>query len=198
MMERRGAGEWSGTVDGSRAVGGEAEQPSRAMTIKKAVKVWSGQLVDLSGRNNLLYFKDLKLGTLDLGDARTERVDDLLAGRVVALSRLFADEEARAVAAKRARTIRNKAQEHFEERGLQTLYVACGVATWTSSSSSAKPAAPVLLCPVRLAPRGAAQDDFELALTGELEVNPTLLQLLSTDLNRIDPDWRNLFRIDPA
>lgn len=169
-------------------VGGEAER-ERARLLRKQVEVWTGQLVDLSGRNNLLYYRDLKRGTLDLSDAVPERVEDVLAGKVVSLSRLFPSEDMRADAARRARTVRNKAEEHFEERGLQTLYIACGMATWTNQRGGATPQAPILLCPARLVPRGASQDEFDLSLVGELEVNPTLLHLLATDFEcKLDLD----------
>jgi very-short-patch-repair endonuclease len=169
-------------------VGGEAEH-ERASLLRKQVKVWTGQLVDLSGRNNLLYYRDLKRGTLDLSEAVSEQVEDVLAGKVVSLSRLFSNEELRADAARRARTVRNKAEEHFEERGLQTLYIACGMATWTNERGGATPQAPVLLCPARLTPRGASQDEFDLSLVGELEVNPTLLHLLTSDFEcKLDLD----------
>jgi len=36
--------------------------------------------------------------------------------------------------------------------------------------------------PCRLAPKGAAEEEFELSVTGELEVSPTLLQMLKADL----------------
>ncbi|MGO9901113.1 MAG: AAA domain-containing protein [Solirubrobacteraceae bacterium] len=94
---------------------------------------------------------------------------------------MFGEEGARTDAVRRARAVRNRAQEHFEERGLETLYLACGMATWTNQRGVATPSAPVLLVPARLASRGAAQDDFELSVTGELEVNPTLLQMLQSD-----------------
>jgi hypothetical protein len=124
------------------AVGGEVEH-ERARLLRRQVKFWTGQLVDLSGRNNLLYYHDLKRGTLDLTEAASERVEEVLAGKVVSLSRLFPSEEIRADAARRARTIRNKAEEHFEERGLQTLYIACGMATWTNQRGGATPQAPI-------------------------------------------------------
>jgi very-short-patch-repair endonuclease len=155
----------------------------RAAAIESAAKVWTGQLVDLTARNNLLYFRDLKVGTLDLGDVRPDLVTGLLGGRSIHLSWMFPDPDAKAAAVKRARAVRNRAQEHFEERGLETLFLACGMATWTNPRSAATPAAPVLLMPARLAPRGAAQDEFELAVTGELEVNPTLLQMLQTEFD---------------
>ena len=49
-------------------LGGEAAE-ARAGLLRRQVKVWTGQLVDLSGRNNLLFYRDLKRGTLDLSDA---------------------------------------------------------------------------------------------------------------------------------
>jgi hypothetical protein len=85
--------------------------------------------------------------------------------------------------------VHNRAQEHFEERALETLFLACGMATWTNGRRTALPAATVLLAQARLAPRGAAHDEFEAAVTGEMEVSPTLLQMLQSEFNcRVDPD----------
>src|SRR5450755_132775 len=155
----------------------------RADAITSAAKVWTGQLVDLTARNNLLYYRDLKVGTLDLGEVRADLLTNLLAGRTIVLSWMFPDADAKAAAVRRARAVRNRAQEHFEERGLETLFLACGMATWTNQRGTAVPAAPVLLVPARLAPRGVAQDEFEVAVMGEMEVNPTLLQMLQTEFD---------------
>ena len=161
----------------------------REAVLRQAVKVWSGQLVDLSARNNLLFFRDLKVGTLDLTAVSDALVFDVLGGRQVSIRRLFPVEESRRDAVKRARALRNRAQEHFEERGLETLFLACGTATWTNQRGTATPCAPVFLVPARLTSRGAAQEEFELTITGELEVNPTLLQMLESDFNcRCDPE----------
>jgi very-short-patch-repair endonuclease len=149
--------------------------------VQKAVKNWTGQLIDLGGRNNLLYYRDLKQGTLDLAEASERAVGDLLANKTVKLSKLFPDPEEHAAAVRRARGIRNKAKENFEERGLQTLYLACGMATWENNRGSATPQAPVLLRSATISADGAAQEDFSFALTGEMEVNPTLLHLLETE-----------------
>ena len=97
---------------------------------------------------------------------------------------MFPDHDARAGAVRRARAVRNRAQEHFEERGLETLFLACGMATSTNPrGTAALPAAPVLLRPVAACARGAAQDEFEVAVTGEMEVNPTLLQMLQSEFD---------------
>src|SRR6266545_4638052 len=157
-------------------------QPPRASerleAVARAAKVWSGQLVDLTARNNLLFYRDLRAGTLNFGDDPPGAVFDLLGGKTVTLVRLVSDESERENALKRARVVHNRSQEHFEERGLETLFLACGMATWTNQRGAAIPAAPVLLCPARLVPRGAAQEECELAITGDAEVNQTLLQAL--------------------
>jgi very-short-patch-repair endonuclease len=166
----------------------EAVAARRAQQVTDAVETWSGQLIDLGGRNQLLYYRDLKVGTLDLGDADPVAVDALMDGRTVALSRLFTP-ELLTERAKRARAIRNKSREGLEERGIATCFVAIGMATWDNPRGTATPAAPVLLREASIAAAGAAEDDFELALTGETDVNPTLLHLLSEQyLITVDPD----------
>ena len=157
--------------------------PGRAEAIERAQPVWVGQLVDLGGRNTLLYYRDLKVGTLDLGPgsaANEVAVEQLLGSHPVALMTLFG-EEGQPEASKRARTIRAKATENFEERGLRTLFLAWGMATWTNERSTTVPAAPVLLRQADLTPRGRAEESFELVLADEWEINPTLLYALRQD-----------------
>lgn len=164
----------------------------RAGLIGRAVRNWTGELVDLGGRNTLLYYRDLKQGTLDVGPgsgAGTVAVDSLLSSHTVRLSTMFGD-PAIGAAARRARTVKAKATENYEERGLQTLFLAWGMATWVNSRGTATPAAPVLLRQADLRPRSGAGEDFDLSLPGEWEINPTLLHLLKTehgiDLDRIE------------
>ena len=177
MTEGRHEAAWDGqTMTVEPSVG-----RSRLEHVRQAASRWVGQLVDLSGRNTLLYYKDLKVGTLDLGGGEPAALDALLGGRTVRLSALFPEATELAGAARRARTIRAKAVELFEERGIQTLHLAQGMATWDNQRGVATPAAPVLLLAAALAPQGPAAEDFDVSLVGEPEVNPTLLHLLSTD-----------------
>jgi hypothetical protein len=173
-------------------MGGAPVSAARSEAVERATKVWAGQLVDLTARNNLLYFRDLKVGTLSLDGVAPASLADVLAGRTVSLSRLFPDADTRADALKRARAVRSRAQEHFEERGLETLFIGCGVATWTNQRTAATPAAPVLLVPARLAARGAAQEEFELSVTGEAELNPTFLHMLRSEFECALDDERLL------
>jgi hypothetical protein len=136
----------------------------------------------LGGRNTLLYYRDLKQGTLDIGPgsgASPLVVDALLSSRPVRLSLLFGD-AAIGGAARRARTVRAKAAENFEERGLRTLFLAWGMATWSNPRGTAVPAAPVLLRQAALTARGGA---------GE-----TLLHLLKADY-QVDADGAGLLEL---
>jgi hypothetical protein len=128
--------------------------------ISRAIRDWTGQLVDVSGRNTLLCYKDLKAGTLDFSGASDVALERMLAGYAIRFSETFGG-EALAPAARRGRAIRARAEENFEERGLRTLFAAWGMATWTNTKSAFVPCAPVLLCQAHLVPRGSGAEDFE-------------------------------------
>jgi AAA domain/Protein of unknown function (DUF4011) len=155
----------------------------RADLVGRGVKTWTGELVDLGGRNTLLYYRDLKQGTLDIGPgsgANAVAVGALLSSQTVRLSTMFG-ETAITAAARRGRTVKAKATENYEERGLQTLFLAWGMVTWTNPRGTATPAAPVLLRQAALSPRTGVGEDFDVSLPGEWEISPTLLHLLKTD-----------------
>jgi Protein of unknown function (DUF4011)/AAA domain len=169
----------------------------RRALVAKAVETWKNQLIELGGRNNLLVYRDLKAGTLDLGTADPRGLADLVGGKSVPVTRLWRDPDVLADVQKRARTIHKKAVEHFEERGIETLFVAYGLASWRPGALSLKnPRAPVLLRPASLIPRGAAQQEFELVLMGEFRVSETLLQVLNQEFG-CKPDFESLL-IDGA
>lgn len=168
--------------DESRDSGEEGHSARRRELVARAVETWKKQLIELGGRNNLLAYRDLKAGTLDLSDADPRAVTDLVIGKSVPLGRLWRDPETLADAQRRARTIHKKALEHFEERGIETLFLAFGLASWRPGALSLKnPRAPVLIRPAALVPRGAAQQEFELVLLGEFRVSGTLLQVLAQE-----------------
>lgn len=151
----------------------------RLRAVAQAVHAWRVRLVDLSRRNNLLYFRHLKAGTLDLRASDEDALEAFLGGGRVRLSHLFLDPQQRQDAARRSRTIRGKARENYEEKGLETVRVALGAATWTPPSAGHPPSAPVLLAAVELTPVGVSAEDFDLQLAGDWEVNPSLIQAMS-------------------
>ncbi|MCW2922887.1 MAG: hypothetical protein JWM98_291 [Thermoleophilia bacterium] len=166
--------------------GVEVEATERERIVARAVRAWCDLMIDRTGRNALLKYKPLTKGTLELAPAQTEPFDRLLRLRSVAVEELGAPGEGEVPA--RARTVYRKAQENFEERGIHTLYVACGLATWDTTGPW-PPAAPVLMLGARLTPRGAALDGFDVQLTGEVELNPTLLHILRTEhATKVEPE----------
>lgn len=111
----------------------------------------------------------------------TVAVDQLLADRRIRLSNLFRNTTDLRPAAGRCRALFAKALENFEERGIETLHLAWGMATWDNTRrGSSEPAAPIVLWPLSLTPKNAG-DDFELTLSGDALLNPVLLHLLRED-----------------
>ncbi|MDX2381107.1 MAG: DUF4011 domain-containing protein, partial [Acidimicrobiia bacterium] len=163
----------------------------RSAVVGRAARAWASQIVDLGGRNNLLFYRDLKVGMIDL--TPSDLVDDgavgrLIGGRATRLSRIVAADDL-AMFARRGRAVRRKADENYEERGLATLFITHGMATWSHSLSAATPCAPVALAPLRLTPRGGAAEDFDLDVDGDWRINPTLLHLLQVDFGLdLDPE----------
>src|SRR5438445_259731 len=81
--------------------------------MERAARDWKNALVDLGGRNNLLHYRDLKLGTVDLTGADPGGVGGLLLGKTVRVSALFTDPALREQVLRRVRTVHNKAKENF-------------------------------------------------------------------------------------
>ena len=79
---------------------------------------------------------------------------------------------------KRVLAIRSKAKENEEERGIQTMFVALGMAGWKATDGGRHPKAPMFLLPVTImdTPRGP-----QIARGGDLVVNRVMLQAWAQD-----------------
>ncbi|MFC7486293.1 AAA domain-containing protein [Knoellia sp. CPCC 206453] len=166
-------------------IGPQSEIDSRTERVRHAVAGWTRHLVDLGGRNTLLWYRDLPTGTLDLTTAHPGGVSMLLAGRPTRLSDLVREPAAFDEARRRARTISGKTRELREERGIDTGFVALGMATWSlgrgKAAAARQPAAPVLLRSCTLRPTTPQHDDYELDLGDEIEFNPVLEHYLVSE-----------------
>jgi hypothetical protein len=154
--------------------------------------LWTRRLIDHSRANSLLFCRDLKIGTLDLS-AEIEAVDQLLAGKALAVESLVSadnlpespDPGAREGTEEALRKVRNtlvalqrKALGNLEEKGIETLHLTLGMATWPASDGGRPYDAPVLLLPARIEVRGRRHDDLRLTVAGEPQINPVLLYVL--------------------
>ena len=159
--------------------------PERLGIVDQARQAWIRKLIDLSRRNNLLYFRELKVGTLDLSSAEPEAMLALLqSGKAnddgIPLSRLLpAGRQAQGAASLRG--IADRARANFEERGLDTLFLALGLATWTADDEGRSPCAPVLLLPLKATQTGSRSGTWSIARAGELKVNDVLLHALQAE-----------------
>jgi very-short-patch-repair endonuclease len=158
---------------------GVADSLVRERLIDTARDGWMNRLIDLSRRNNLLFYKPVASGTLEL--PFSQRMQDFLSdGQTATISDLVASDQDRISA---IRAISRKGLENFEEKGLLTLYLALGRCTWTADDGGRDPVSPVLLVPIGLKFKGQDLQATEVDLAGEVEVNPVLLHIFNRELN---------------
>ena len=165
---------------------------ARIDAVLRATKQWQKDLVDTSGRNRLRRYRDLRTSTLDLTPSRTHGLDvsalnRLLAGKSVGLSELFVvgpDDSEDATdfydARRRLTAIHKTALTNLEEKGIETLFAAVGLATW-EVDSGAPPNAPVILLPIDVEATGAAARDFNIKVAGDAHLNPVLAHILRSE-----------------
>lgn len=176
--------------------------------VAAAVKVWVRRLVDYSRSNPLLFYRDLKLGTLDLS-AVPGTVERLIQGHTVAAEALVPPQDGHGldpvVARERVEKARlhvraaltalqRKALSNLEEKGIETLHLAVGLASWPARDGGRPYCAPVLLLPAALIARGRGDREPRLSLGGEPRLNPVLLHALSEELDR-DLDGAEIFDV---
>jgi very-short-patch-repair endonuclease len=140
---------------------------------------WKNRLIDLSRRNNLLFYRPLVNGALELPIGQ-ELVRFLSSGNSMAAAELMPGQQ---FAAANIRTIARKGLENLEEKGLSTLYLAVGRCSWTAEDGGRDSFAPVLLFPVTLKFKGHDIQSTEIEITGKPEVNPVLIHVLNEELN---------------
>lgn len=151
---------------------------ARREAVDRARQTWIRKLIDLSRRNNLLYYRPLKTGTLDLSSADSASMANLLSGsEPLSITKLIPNGKDETVS-NLVREIARRAQANAEEKGLQTLFVALGMATWTASDGGRPAEAPVLLFPVALERKGS--HSFFISRAGTVQVNLVLLHVLDT------------------
>jgi very-short-patch-repair endonuclease len=179
-------------------VNDQVADPECLRLVESAREIWIRKLIDHSRRNPLLFFRPLKSGTLELTEnpdaaqrllsGRAADVDDLtLPVRLTAEQRSAPDaaerervlqEEARRATMRTLVTIQRKALSNLEEKGLETLHLALGMATWPAPDGGRPYEAPVLLVPASIKSRGREGQDLKLQVSGEPQANLVLLHVL--------------------
>lgn len=160
-----------------------AVTPERREKVDKAREIWIKKLIDLSRRNNLLFYRGLQAGTLDLSEAPSEAIHSLLqSGREgaggVTLNKCVPAAQQQAAAAARLKETASRAQLSLEERGLDTLFLGLGMATWPQDDEGRPTDAPVVLMPLTATSAGRESRVWTLKRNGDVRVNDVLLHAL--------------------
>ena len=154
---------------------------SRVEHVNAARQRWKEKLFDLGRRNNLLYYRDLNLGSLRLRPSalsETRLQEFLKAGTSLATEVLFEGGSDLQNQRAKLRSIRDQARANREEKGIHTLYMAVGLATWPSPDTGRPPSAPIWLVPIDIEIRGTDGTHMFLKKSGDPVVNPLLIYVL--------------------
>lgn len=155
------------------------------MSLDTKLQVWQNDLLDLSRRNNLLYFgASIRSGSVAL------RVEPgpLFARLAGSRDRPFripleqtGDPEDLEATERRLVRLRARARDALNDRGTHVLYLAFGILAWKESDVSDETIrSPLMLVPVDLKREGA----FQLLRSGEeIEINPTLTEKFKHDFS---------------
>jgi very-short-patch-repair endonuclease len=122
----------------------------------------------------LLFFRATVGGSIEIPDGNAALLK-LLAGGAVHATSLLPDTQDRP---SRILNIARKAQENLEEKGLQTLYLGLGFATWKAEDGGRDYRAPVFLLPLEFKRKGTEYNSVDVSIAGEPRVNPVLLHLI--------------------
>ncbi len=161
---------------------------------------WRAELAALGGPSPLLNFEDSPRTRIELSTTHPQGLARLIAGKTTRLSSLIRESFAWRTAQLAADAILQKSTELAESRGIDALRLGIVLAEWEvrvpaedSSTGSGQAGettrrftAPVLLRPVRMRRLG---DDFELKLSGAIELNPAFAAVLSHQFGIVlDPE----------
>lgn len=199
------AGRWPSPTGSTPAANAEQRE-----LVLGARERWIRRLIDPSRNNSLLFYRDLKVGTLDLTEL-PEAADRLLGGKRVEIDDLVGqieppaaitnpserasalrelEEEEHRRVQRSLLAIQRKSLSNLEERGLETLFLALGLGRWPAADGGRPYDAPILLLPAQIEAKGGRSDrGLRLRLIGEPKVNLVLLYVLEHDFRVvIDPE----------
>jgi very-short-patch-repair endonuclease len=159
--------------------------PERQAVVERAVDHWTKRLIDRTRRNRLLYFLPSRGRTVELTEDQAIAALPLIDGTAVDVRRIFGKmatappeddrdpledvEEPDPGVVRRLRLIQGRGDEDYEERGLETVYLAYGMASWTGDGTLGRGVqAPVLMVPIRVEGRVGR---MKLQPRGDLEIN---------------------------
>ncbi len=151
----------------------ESRPVARVESFAEEHRAWREELSTIGGRNSLLHFEDRPANRIELSTTHPGGLPQFITGQKILLSALIRDDLALRHARVAAGRVTDKAIEMRTVRGLETVYLAVGIAKWAFEGEEF--CAPVLLRPLAIRRYGR---DFELKLKQNPVVNPELTRAL--------------------
>jgi very-short-patch-repair endonuclease len=154
--------------------------------LREKAEVWAKELIQLDARNSLLNFRLTKTTSLDLATCSALVVQKLVSGELVRLGELFGDQQEYRDACTRTRNVVRRVRGFSEEQGIDVGRLVLGrVSSNGNKRGGARAAvalrAPLLLYPIQIHARTAAENDFTLQIQAEPELNPVLVHCLDRE-----------------
>lgn len=167
------------------------------MALAEKLDVWKKDLIDMSRRNALLYYKadGPRPSGLSLQNADATLLYEKLVLQRSTLSESMLglpDAEDDPAPLKRLERLRVQARDDARERGVQSLYMAFGMLEWYEAIASENPAySPILLVPVAIN-RSAGRSMYALSSVEDedIEINPTLHEWLLSGFHVTLPTYQ--------
>ncbi len=178
--------------------------------LEQQLKVWQNDLVNLTRRNRLLYFKHAKTSTLELVEPEIAEIWDGLdrgnwgfhrprldsSGDPVESEpdELVAGNKAEPADLDRAlRNLERAATQALLDTGLSVLYVTFGMLKWIDPDDGKAYETPLVLRPVSFVPRTSLQVPFRITDDeNECVLNPALVIKLANDFDIELPTFEDI------
>lgn len=144
---------------------------------------WRTALAEVGGISPLLHFDDQPSNRIELSTTHPGGLPQFISGQKILLSSLIRDDLALRSARVAAGRVTDKALEMRAIRGLETVHLGVGIASWQHEGEEF--CAPLLLRPLAIRRYGR---DFELKLKPKVFTNPALIRALKQQFGiTIDP-----------
>lgn len=145
--------------------------------------LWRDELATVGGISPLLHFDDQPSNRIELSTTHPGGLPQFISGQKILLSSLIRDDLALRAARLAAGRVTDKSLEMRAIRGLETVHLGVGIATWQHDGEEF--CAPLLLRPLAIRRYGR---DFELKLKSKVFANPALVRALKAQFGiTIDP-----------
>jgi hypothetical protein len=191
--------------------GSSLTQRNYVPPVKRRIEDWKSRLIDMSRRNNLLYFRPIKRGTLSVSSPNMEKIFNRLVLRKRRLkiflppeetenhrqnlsltfeknhnratNQLLCDIPSRTDLERTLRNLYRRSLSDYRERGVRVLYAAFGMLVWKEKDTLEEVRSPLIFVPIELS-RETFREPFSISVPPveeETVLNPALQVKLKND-----------------